>query len=89
MYQPEPTSFGGGFGPELPVDILIGSDYYWNLVTGSISRSGKGPTVIHTKVGWVLSVPAPTTDLVRCSMILITTHIMSFVLMPFKMRMPD
>ena len=34
----------------LPVDILIGSDYHWDLVTGSVCRSEKGPTAIHTKL---------------------------------------
>ena len=39
------------------VDVLIGSDYYWELVTGSVCRSERGPTAIHTKLGWVLSGP--------------------------------
>ena len=38
-------------------DILIGSDYYWKLVTGSVCRSEKGPTAVYTKLGWVLSRP--------------------------------
>ena len=42
----------------LPVDMLIGCDHYWDLVTGSICRSEKGPTAIGTKFGWVLSGPA-------------------------------
>ena len=31
---------------QLPVDMLIGCDYYWDLVTGSICRSEGGPTAI-------------------------------------------
>jgi len=27
----------------LQVDVLIGSDYYWELVTGSVYRSEHGP----------------------------------------------
>ena len=42
---------------QLPVDLLIGCDYYWDLVTGSICRTESGPTAIHTKLGWVLSGP--------------------------------
>lgn len=57
----------------LPVDILIGSDYYWDLVTGSICRSEKGPTAIHTKLGWVLSGPTLSSSSVLCS----STHIMT------------
>lgn len=41
----------------LPVDLLIGSDYYWNLFTGSICKIERGPTAVHTKLGWVLSGP--------------------------------
>ena len=33
----------------LEVDILVGSDYYWDLVTG-ISRGSSGPAAIHTKL---------------------------------------
>lgn len=39
------------------VDILIGSDYYWSLVTGEVHRGTTGPIAIHTKLGWVLSGP--------------------------------
>lgn len=46
----------------LPVDMLIGCDYYWDLVTGSICRTGAGPTAIHTKLGWVLSGPTLSSE---------------------------
>ena len=35
----------------LPVDILIGCNYYWVLATGSICCSVKDPTAIQTKLG--------------------------------------
>ena len=41
----------------LEVDLLIGSDLYWNLVTGRVRRGKDGPLAVHTKVGWVLSGP--------------------------------
>ena len=41
----------------MPVDVLIGSDFYWQLVTGSVCREAEGPIAIHTKLGWVLSGP--------------------------------
>ena len=41
----------------LEVDLLIGSDLYWSLVTGRVEREVNGPLAIHTKVGWVLSGP--------------------------------
>ena len=37
------------------IDMLVGSDYYWQLVTGSTCRGASGPVTVHTKLGWVLS----------------------------------
>jgi hypothetical protein len=42
---------------KLEVDVLIGSDLYWSLVTGRVIRGKSGPIAIRTKVGWVLSGP--------------------------------
>ena len=36
---------------QLPIDMFIGCDYYWDLDTGSICRNERGPTAIHTKLG--------------------------------------
>ena len=60
----------------LQVDVLIGSDYYWELVTGSVCRSERGPTAIHTKLGWVLSGPTQATSPLQCSANLVTTHVL-------------
>ena len=38
-------------------DILIGSDQYWQIVTGEVRRGESGPTALHTRMGWVLSGP--------------------------------
>ena len=40
-----------------PIDVLVGADQYWNLVTGGVARGESGPAAIHTKLGWVLSGP--------------------------------
>ena len=50
------------FHAEMPLDIdmLIGSDFYWDLVTGETIRGQCGPVAINTKLGWVLSGPAET-----------------------------
>ena len=37
---------------ELQVDILIGSDYYWQFITGQLQRGTSGPVVIQTCLGW-------------------------------------
>lgn len=42
----------------MPIDILIGSDFYWQFMTGE-TRFGmyRGPVAINTHLGWVLSGP--------------------------------
>ena len=43
---------------DVEVDILIGADYYWKFVTGTIKRGNKpGPVAVLTRLGWVLSGP--------------------------------
>ena len=39
----------------LPIDVLIGCDHYWDLITGTVCRGKEGPIAIHSKLGWVLS----------------------------------
>ena len=41
----------------IEVDMLIGSDFYWQLTTGEIIRGQGGPVAVNTKFGWVLSGP--------------------------------
>ena len=63
----------------LDVDILIGSDFNWNLVTGHTIRGGQGPTAVHTKPGWVLSGPVGSgdaEDLQTKRNNLVTTHVL-------------
>ena len=43
---------------ELQVDMLIGSDLYWQFVTGETVRGQEGPVAVGTTLGWVLSGPA-------------------------------
>lgn len=60
----------------LEVDILIGSDYYWDIITGAVSKTNGGPTAIHTKLGWVLSGPIAVGSLNWISTNLVTTHVL-------------
>ena len=39
------------------IDVLIGADNYWRLVTGEVVRYEDCPTAIETCLGWVLSGP--------------------------------
>ena len=53
---------------------LIGCDHYWELVTGSVRRNERGPTAIHTKLGWVLCGPTDTPLVEHTSSCTVTTH---------------
>ena len=50
-------------GSQDTIYVLVGSDFYWNIVIGDIV-SGDGPTAISSKLGWLLSGPVKgaTTD---------------------------
>lgn len=58
----------------LTVDILIGADYYWEIVTGKVCKGGSGPIGIHTRLGWVLSGPTSFDDGSTCHTNIVTTH---------------
>ena len=57
---------------ELEIDILVGSDQYWDLVTGKIRRGRAGPIAINTVFGWVLSGPAMSSEQSQASASLLT-----------------
>ena len=38
----------------IPVDLLIGSDYYWQIVEPEIRSSGCGLTAVASKFGWLI-----------------------------------
>ena len=42
------------------IDVLIGSDHYWDFITGEVIRGETGPLAIASKFGWILSGPATT-----------------------------
>jgi len=37
------------------IDVLIGSNYYWNVVSGDTVRGDHGPVAVNSKLGWLLS----------------------------------
>ena len=59
---------------DLEIDVLIGSDHYWKLVTGGVVRGSGGPTAIQTRVGWVLSGPVEGVPQADAAVNLISTH---------------
>ena len=67
-----------------PVDILVGSDQYWNLVTGEVVRGESGPTAMNTKLGWVLSGPVeggPEESTSSVNLVC-STHVLKCVTLP-------
>ena len=42
---------------EKHIDILIGADYYWDLVTGEVRKENCGLTLINSVFGYLLSGP--------------------------------
>jgi len=39
------------------IDVLIGSDYYWDLVLGEMKRQDNGLVALSSKFGWLISGP--------------------------------
>ena len=56
-----------GTGTTKKVDVLIGSDHYWKVVSGEIVRGSTGPTALKSRFGWILS--GPLSGLMECSTI--------------------
>ena len=46
-----------GSGPEdqTKIDVLLGSDCYWSVVTGQMIAGDQGPVALDSKLGWLLS----------------------------------
>ena len=44
------------------IDVLIGSDHYWDVVTGGIIRGIDGSVAISTNLGWLLSGPSESME---------------------------
>ena len=42
----------------MPIDVLVGSDHYWNFITGNVIKSKDGPVA----VGWILSGVSESND---------------------------
>ena len=73
----------------LQVDLLIGTDYYWDLVTGSVCRLESGLTAIHTKMGWVLSEPMSNETTVGSTNLITNTHMLQVEMQPSETESLD
>ena len=56
--------------------MLIGSDYYWELVTGGVSCGAQGPIAIHIKLGWMLFGHVPLMNSEQSATNIVSTHIL-------------
>ncbi|KAL1480155.1 hypothetical protein MTO96_051270 [Rhipicephalus appendiculatus] len=61
------------------IDLLIGSDYYWQVATGRIRRLSNGLTAIETLFGWTLQGAVESFKTVRQTY---TTTVMNVVVRP-------
>ena len=61
-------------GPHV-IDMLIGSDFYWRIVTGKLIRGEKGPVAIKSTLGWIFSGPVQSVSH-ESAVNLITTHVL-------------
>jgi hypothetical protein len=50
---------GGDDNESNSIYILIGADYYWDIVTGDVVEGEGGPTAVSSKLGWLLSGRVP------------------------------
>ena len=73
----------------LQVDLLIGTDYYWDLVTGSVCRLESGLMAIHTKMGWVLSEPMSNETTVGSTNLVTNTHVLQVGMQPSETESLD
>ena len=42
---------------ERRIDMLIGMNYYYQIVTGEVVKGNSGPVAVNSKLGWLLSGP--------------------------------
>ena len=45
-----------------PIDVLIGSNYYWSVVTSEMVKGDSGPVAVNSIFGWLLSGPVNRVD---------------------------
>ena len=48
-------------GEDQSIDMLLGADYYYRIVTGEVIKGDTGPTAVGSKLGWLLLGPTSTT----------------------------
>lgn len=70
------ADFPAGDTSNMEIDLLIKSNYYWELVTGETRRGESGPIAFKTRLGWVHSGPVPDNEVQQSSVSLLTIHVL-------------
>ena len=68
----------------LKIDMLVGSDFYLELVTGRVIKGVCGPVAIQPKLGWVLCGPAQLEGSIQCVTNVVTTHVLKIEPQPMS-----
>ena len=57
-----------GCGDAVEIEMLVGADNYWNIITGDhVVRGREGPVAVHSKLGYILSGPASSVALMAAN----------------------
>jgi len=49
------------------IDVLIGSNYYWNVVSGDVVKGDHGPVAVNSRLGWLLSGTIDSSETIELS----------------------
>ncbi len=62
---------------KLECEILVGSNHYWNFLSGNCIRGENGPTALESSLGWILSGPVNNgTDADSTEINIVQTHVL-------------
>lgn len=60
------------FKPTQAIEILVGADHYWRIVSGEVCRLEGSLVAVKTDFGWTLQGPIPQiTSVVSCTTVVV------------------
>ena len=57
LYLDRADCISGNMDSQDNIDVLIGSDYYWDIITGEVARGDDKLVAVSSKFGWPVSGP--------------------------------
>ena len=57
LYLDRADCISGNMDSQDNIDVLIGSDYYWDIITGEVARGDDKLVAVSSKSGWLVSGP--------------------------------